>query len=272
MLDPDVVSLAERLITPAVADHDQALQQEVRRIQQQMAARGISGSGMNISAVEAACLREVAARAQLIFNHLFRALHATDFSASGGLATDLKQQFRRLLRQNQQVLQDQLSTIAQRVGRVAHVDKIEEEIRHQESKFEAEIDLAISTFMRSAEENVQVPIFHFHGTVGAVLTGSNTHAEVHQTITHADRVALTTALERVKADVGVNDNLPQHMQVDLADLISDVQVETAKEKPNLLRLKAGAIAVATSIQTVGALQPAYTALKAALLPFGITLP
>lgn len=273
MLDPEISSLTESLVAPAMREHDEDLRREIRGIQQQMASRGLIGSGFYIKSVQEACSREVAARAQLIFNQLFRALNAVGFSPSGDLARDLKREFERLLRANRAPIQEQFTSVVRRLGPMSHDDKLEAAFEHAVDKFGAEIELAVASILRPREQPVHdSATMHFHGPVGAVLTGSDAQATVHQTITQEDRDALRAALRRVREDAATSESLQDETRTDLPDVIADVETEIDKERPNLLRLKAGALAITTSIQTVGALQPAYAALRSALLPFGITLP
>jgi len=66
--------------------------------------------------------------------------------------------------------------------------------------------------------------------------------------------------------------LPAHPKEDIVELVDEGELETRKSKPNNSRLLSIFMTVATAIQAVGSLKPAYDALKAALIAFGVQLP
>lgn len=93
-----------------------------------------------------------------------------------------------------------------------------------------------------------------------------------QTVGSEAREALLHALDLVQQSLASGEEPASYSKEEVLDLVKEGQTELEKAKPNGIRLRAILTAVATTIQTVGSLQPAYQALKTALLPLGILLP
>lgn len=105
--------------------------------------------------------------------------------------------------------------------------------------------------------------FNFNGTVGAVQTGSQSVANVQQTIGASQfsdlKSALQLALEEFsKADLHESD------RTDAQELIQSVLDEIDKPKPSKLSLKALFGTVATTVQTLGSTSDAYKAVTTAI--------
>jgi hypothetical protein len=108
--------------------------------------------------------------------------------------------------------------------------------------------------------------------VGGYQIGPTSAATVTQISNSADSEALRRALDLVEASLPAAANSPGLMADEVLELVDETRAELAKARPNSIRLRIVASGVATAIQTIGMLQPAYQALKAALLPFGVLLP
>src|SRR5262249_10253804 len=128
-------------------------------------------------------------------------------------------------------------------------------------------------YLQSPTAGDQSPaIFNFYSSVGAVQTGPSATANVVQTINPSDKETLLKALETVKQGLVDIDALPSHPKKEIIELVDEAHIEVDKSNPNRTRLGSILQGIATAIQTAGSLQPAYQALKAALIPFGIPLP
>ena len=125
---------------------------------------------------------------------------------------------------------------------------------------------------QNATNNQSRGVYNFYSPVGSVQTGPNAVATVVQNLGSQDREALLQALDVVKRALGTIEGLPGSLKGEIIELVTEAQTETAKERPNGTRLQSILTAIATAIQTVGSLQPAYQVFKTALLPFGMFLP
>ena len=143
------------------------------------------------------------------------------------------------------------------------------------AKRESDIDLYVLALIsklkveRLPEDSI---VNNFRGPVGAYQIGPASATTVTQISNSADSEALRRALDLVEASLPAAANSPGLMADEVLELVDETRAELAKARPNSIRLRIVASGVATAIQTIGILQPAYQALKAALLPFGVLLP
>ena len=85
-----------------------------------------------------------------------------------------------------------------------------------------------------------------------------------------ERDVLVRALDLVKESLATGEHVG--VREEISELIEEARAEVGKPKPNGMRLQSVLTGIAGAIQTAGSLQPAYQALKAALLPLGVFLP
>jgi len=270
-MDPSVLSLAERLIRPEMVQRDQQLANDTRHIIERMATRGIVNSSIHLHEIEELCIRDVAARAQIIFTQLLRALTTVGGPPNPELAVSLQRAFDDLLdRYSTQPLEQYTNTLRSNPGSPAG-DPVADANERAKEKFGAEIEVNITSMLRAHAASGGT-VVNVTGTVGAVLTGAGASAVVNQSIAPGDFERLRTSLLEVRDLLLASSNLTPQIRDDLPDLVDEAVAELENPNPNLTRVRAVAGAVATSLQTVGALQPAYALLRVALMPFGVTLP
>ena len=143
------------------------------------------------------------------------------------------------------------------------------------SKRESDIDLyvlALISKLKFEHLPADSVVNNFHGPVGAFQIGQPSTPTATQINNSADSEALRRALDLVEASLPAAATSPGLSTAEVLELVDETRAELAKARPNSIKLRTIASGVATAIQTVGPLQPAYQALKAALLPFGVLLP
>jgi len=241
-----------------------------------MAARGLGRSGAIVQRVYELCSRDVEIRTLLIWQTLVRVLSQVGVRYSDDLATDLKQEIRKYLSSILDYPNDCLQKIVQQIG-IGIATSLSDVREQAFMKVDAEIDLFVLSLLRQTEAREgktesSGQIFNFYSPIGAIQTGPSATANVVMNLSHLDREALREALERVKEGLSIVEDLPGHPKEEVLDLVEEAKTEVGKPRPNGMRLGSVLMAVGTAIQTVGSLQPAYQALKAALLPLGIPLP
>lgn len=114
--------------------------------------------------------------------------------------------------------------------------------------------------------------YNFYGNVGAFQTGPGASANIIQNLGSEDKDALLNALNLVRDTLTLVRDLAAEQKDELLQMVDDSVKEVKSTNPNNTKLRTILTAIATTIQTVGSAQPAYQALKTALLPLGITLP
>jgi hypothetical protein len=110
------------------------------------------------------------------------------------------------------------------------------------------------------------------GAGNVVLTGVFTGSPMSITIDAGARAEIERALAIVEAALA---SVPQPTSFNVADvqeMVAESKAELVKPQPNSTKLGTMLMGVATTIQTAGAMRPAYDALKGLFAMFGITLP
>ena len=140
-------------------------------------------------------------------------------------------------------------------------------------KHDVEIDLYVDSLKISAEEqpSAMAHSYHFYGTVGTVQTGAGATANVVQNLAAEDKQALLRALDQIKDAISSSQALLAQRE-ELIEIAEECITLMQAPQPNDSKLRAMFDVLATSVQAVASAQPAYQALKAALLPLGIMLP
>lgn len=153
---------------------------------------------------------------------------------------------------------------------------LKEVSEHVIAKHEIEIDLYVDTYEKHSEKSDsnagQAPTYHFYGSVGAVQTGPSALANIVQNLSNEDQEAIKQALSLARDAITATSEIEETQKKELVEIVDDAKKELDSEKPNNTKLKSLFTTVAETIQTLASAQPAYQALKAALIPFGIILP
>lgn len=271
MLDTTITELADRMIQLQFHERTKQLDHDILLAQNDASTRGLGTSSAVIELVYNLCARDIELRALIVWQNLVRVFSQSGAQLSEMLATDLKQA---VSRYNEAIFAEPHSRLEKLVDniRIGYRPSLTETRSRALDKVNAEIDLFVLGLNRGNESQSSQSGYVFNGPVGAVLTGPNSNANVFQTITQQDREALLAAVDLLKKGLASVDRLPAHPKEDIVELVQEAEVETRKSKPNNSRLLAIFMTVATAIQAVGSLKPAYDMLKTALIPFSVQLP
>lgn len=271
MLDPKITELADRMIQFQFHELTEQLDGDLERTANQMTMDGLGRSGPHIKAACDLCAHDIELRALIVWQNLLRVLSQAGVLPSETLADDLKDAVSKYAEEIFAEPHGRLEKLIHNIGsayRPSLTDARERALR----KIHAEIDLFVLGLNRLKESQSSQSGLVFNAPVGAVLTGPNATANVFQTITQQDRHALLAAVDLVRKGLANVERLPAHPKEDIVELVDEAELETKKSKPNNSKLLSIFMTVATAIQAVGSLKPAYDALKTALIPFGVQLP
>lgn len=109
---------------------------------------------------------------------------------------------------------------------------------------------------------------NINGNVASLQTGDNAVANVVQNFGSYERESLVTALQRIKEAIEVASSLTESKRQELLSIEQECSSQIYRESPNFDKF----MVLGTAIQSIASAQPAYLALKAAVLPLGINLP
>lgn len=273
MLDQKVIELADRISEVQFEERQEQLKREIQKLEDEFRSAGAWKSSRLVLLVKELCNQEVVTRTLIVLQALVKVLSTQSKVPAEGLGDSLKQE---MLGHRELIISGPLDCLRKIVNKIAPTTistDLTEGWEHAKKKVLADIDLFILSLEARSERREGQTVFHIQGSqVGAIQLGPGASATTIQMLTVPDREALRKALDRVKQDLARVDKLPGYEKDEVLDLIEEGRAEIGKAKPNSIRLTSVFSAIATAIQTAGSLQPAYQALKAALLPLGIPLP
>lgn len=279
MLDEQVSRLARERIQIEITDQNARLATEIARIKAEMAARGVLNSGATMVRIANLCTEAAKDRGQLAWQTLYRFISTAGVRYGKTLADDLKsivseflppelgdlkahpKQFAQLLN-NQNIISELERTVES--GRVMALARVQNEI-----------DLFVVSLKNRQDvssEKADSTTFNIYSPVGSIQTGPNAVAFVSQKLDSETRNKLNKVLDLVEQGLSRVDSLPGYPKGEVIEVVREAKAELAKTAPNSTKVRSLLSAVATSIQTVASMKPAYEGLKAALALLGITLP
>lgn len=114
--------------------------------------------------------------------------------------------------------------------------------------------------------------YNFYGAVGSVQTGANATANVVQNLGADDRASLLSAIQQVRDALSNSPSVGEQQRSELLEIADECASQMTASAPNNTKLLTMFNVLGTAIQSIASAQPAYQALKGAILPLGITLP
>ena len=278
MLNLKVTELARNMIQVQFDERRKQLRQDIMRVKNEIAIRGMLRSSMTLSRICDLYINEIQIRASIVLKVFIRIL-STEVYPSEELASDLKSEMEKYLFD---ILSELNKDLHKTVGSIKsvvtdeQVDKLlDSAYGHALKKIGTEIELFVLSLSRAKEREGQSgssqAIYNFYSPVGAVQTGPGATATVTQNLNSENREALLYALDDIKKYLESEENL-DFPKEEILELVDESCVELKKPNPNGMRLRAVLTTVAITIQTVGSLQQAYQVVKSALSLFGVYLP
>lgn len=274
MLDPQIAGLARRMILAQFEDRKKEVQRAVVQLADQFRIAGALSSGTFVVEMRECCAREVEIRAKLIWQALLRVMSNLGVKPSEGLSVALQSEVEGY---SAQMLSDLEPIMAKhkRHGSSVHAEPLSSAWGLAMRKIYVEIDLFVSSLHARVQTDElpgsQNTTLNIYSPVGVIQTGPGAMASISHNLGAGERDVLFRALDIIKESLATTGELVG-VREEISELIEEARAEVGKSKPNGMRLQSVLTGIASVIQTVGSLQPAYQVLKAALLPLGVFLP
>ncbi|MDP3483436.1 MAG: hypothetical protein Q8S05_09035 [Sulfuricella sp.] len=274
MADPRFTDLVYRLVSARIADRREQLPLDISTLRAEFAKNGQLGSGRYLVYVHQAITRELEIRAVIVWESLVRVHQTLDTPLHDDLAAELKEQFVRYL---EQFASELSGALAEHIkdGKLRERLTISEAQDKVRKKHDVEIDLYVESLRQrealAKKGGSMSQNYTFYGNVGAVQTGANANANIVQSLSDEDRQALLEALGQVREVVTSAEQLGAQRK-ELQEVTDDAAAIVRSADPNSTKLRAYLDVLSAAVQGIAGAQPAYQALKAALLPLGIMLP
>jgi len=115
------------------------------------------------------------------------------------------------------------------------------------------------------------PNMTFNAPVGVVVSHGGTASNFNVTINGAVVAEVTSLLDKAIESVKMTAT-DRVLSTQAQEILGEIITEVVQPKPNSIKLKSLISGLATTIQTIGELKPAYDFIKNAALLLGVTLP
>lgn len=276
MIKQDILKIANDQIELEIRDQTDRIIKEFNRKKSNLYARRIQNSSPAWNEITSFCSEAVNERAQLVWQTIHRIITTSGISFSESLTDQLKQIVVNHLPEKLEDIKGLLEKYLPNSGSLdltVRLNQIETVRKNALEKVYNEIELFVFS-LKYKKEGAEAAsnIININSPVGAIQTGSNSITHIYQNINPEDKEQLLKALRSVEEALGRIDSLPPHSKNEIIDLVKDGKDELGNKNSNTMKLRKIFTAIGFSIQTVANLQPAYEALKQALLLIGTQMP
>ena len=270
MLDPNIASVVENRVAQDLEDRREAFEREVGQLWEEMNAKGTLRSGATAKLTLAAIGNEFRVRSTLIWYAFARAIDAKRIKLNEVIGSEVKKRISDLLERNSYDLPEHYQKLKNLVSISSLSNSIAELSKAALERIYTEIDYAMLKHSESSESSPSV--VNIYQSYGIVQTGSSSSAALEIKIGAEERVELEKALYAVKQIFEQINLIGESERNEALELVSDVENEIQRGKPNVSRIRGALQGLATSIQTIAAAKQAYQLLKGAASLFGLQLP
>lgn len=281
MLKEQIVNTATEQMSLTFEERNTHLGIEHGRLVSDFVKRGVLHGSFAIQLTAELYANEIKIRGELALGILLRAIRAYGVDSLESLGDHMKALLRQVIEREAETLTQQMHDRAptKNAGEYGALSididtQFATGVDHAMRKIATEVDLFAAHVSQSQTVNGDVtsPAIHVTGPVGAILTGDYASASVIQNLDSGAKAEIQRALNVIEAELSKIQPAQDLNKEEVLEMVQDSKIEITKDKPNISKLKATLVGIATSIQTTAALRPAYDGLKGALGLIGISLP
>lgn len=272
MLDQKLQARFAQLLDVKVTERRRLFPQELGQFDAQAAARGMFQSSAHAHRIHHAHQHELDVRAILSWESLVRVHRTFGQPMSDTLRDDLKAEIHSHIDQAMAELTDSMNERLKKIRintSVSLIDSYNVTLK----KHDVEIDLYVDSLSESTgSESAMTQNYNFYGAIGSVQTGANATANIVQNLGADDRASLISAIQQVRDALTQAPSFGDQQRRELLEVADECVTQISNDSPNNTKLLTMFSVLGTAIQSIASAQPAYQALKLAVLPLGITLP
>lgn len=273
MIPNSVQDRADRLYKTRIAERREQLPHDIAQVRNEFARNGSLQSSMYCQAIHRVCEREIEIRGVLTWQLFVRAMSALRDDALLVSRNDAKRYVSERILQSAAEVAEELKKNLYSIMKPEQLplDKARD---HAIEKHDIEIDLYFDTLSGKQTEGSKPngSTYNFYGNVSSVQTGDGATANVAQGLSASDLEVLIAALSQTKQALAETNGIAETKRSELLEIASDAEVALNSGNPNNTKLIAILNVLGTTMQSLASAQPAYQALKGALIPLGILLP
>ncbi|WP_447940083.1 hypothetical protein [Pseudoxanthomonas mexicana] len=248
------------------------LVEEKRALDARAASKGLALGGWHISALLKTHEEELRARASESWAALVRIADVNGLASYDGIREDLKRLMDQAIAEFLPDIQESLAAAVARSSSVRGTFTVDVCRREVLQHHHLEIDLYVDGLISMKSSGQPVNSYVINGPVGMVQTGERSTGHVVQHAGSSDIGGALAALEALRKVVRENQELPAQKRAEVLEIADACEQQLSRPEPNKTMLGGMFGILCTTIQTLPAAQPAYQALRAALIPLGLPLP
>jgi hypothetical protein len=279
MLDPKITDMARERIEVAIDERWSPLARETSEIKSRMISRGVFRSSMTANEFLELYRNELDIQASMAWGQLKTVLMTVGVRDLSEFGTDLKSFIEEMINWLTADLMKRLEEVFRPFEKMSRgaanpQDHLEKAKTHAIRKIYTEIDLfeaALTQKGQAAEDPGGTHVTISGGQVGILQTGAFSTASMVVRLDSTSKQEIAKALGAVEKALEEAAHVPFD-RAEISEMIRESKSELGKPRPNVPLLRSLMQGVATSIQTVASLRPAYDAIKGGLALVGVTLP
>ena len=275
MIDPVIKERCNRLVEVKFAERRKQIQNEIAQINETAASRNMYGSSIRLVQIHKLLSRELEIRAILTWESLVRVHRLLGSPTTETICEDFKEEISSYIHQAHDELSEKLRAIMKDAPVNVKLDLDEAKLQSI-AKHDIEIDLYIDSISMPPEIPASAQFisqqYNLYGNIGAVQTGASAAANVVQNISQEDKNALLASLALVQEQLTSIQEIAENKRHELIEIVNECIQNANSQNPNNTKLLTMLNILGITVQSYASAQPAYQALKSALIPLGISLP
>jgi hypothetical protein len=273
VLPPDAADRIDQLLRAELGPRNDTLQKNLKGVQRQLAARGMIGSGNAAVQFASIATDEIAVRGTIIWAGIRRAHSSILGHADASTALDLTKQLEHHIYQQLQHVRhytiDQQRNVLREEASIAHIgQEIERAGRAAMDRFKVEAAFYVDELKRIEARAPKTSGITINAhSIGAVQTGTYAIAHVNVTGSAGDR--LVNAVEALRASLQDNTEATATQRSEGDEIAGDLVKAVRSPQPNGSKISGLLGGLATTVQTIASMQPAWKAVRDAAIAVGI---
>lgn len=272
MLHPTLQARFVKLVDVKMMERRKQFPLELSQIDSQAAAHRMFHSSVRVLQTQQAHECELEVRSILAWESLVRVHRTFGQPMSDALRDDLKAEIHRHIDQAMTELTGSLDERSKKSGLNMSVSLVDAH-RAAIDKHDVEVDLYVDSLTAvTGGTSTMTHNYNFYGAVGSVQTGANATANIIQNLGADDCASLSSAIQQVREALSNAQSVGEAQRRELIEIADECASQMSSSTPNNTKLLTMFNVLGTAIQSIASAQPAYQALRVAVLPLGITLP
>ncbi|MEW6337800.1 MAG: hypothetical protein AB1625_10440 [Acidobacteriota bacterium] len=267
-LEQEIVDRAKALFTARRRERRQALAWSRAALMNKAEAHGMGHGSVVVQGILRLCSDELRVLANLAWQDVHRAYELLAQPSEQPSAGDLEAVVHLFVEDEYKTLEEFYGSSLQ--GQPGSLPGLRPELDAALASVDAEIALFAGWRKRAGANSgglARSTTYNFYSPIGLVVTGEHAQVAVQHIAEH--RAAILGALDQVRELVSQS---TEGQTSQIIEVVSELADEVNKEQPNPIKVSGALAGVASSIQTLASLQPAYEILKSAASLIGIQLP